>query len=99
VFYAAQEGQEVALRLLIRSGASTEKGCSYRDSDYFRRKVTGGKYAVYEEATPLMVALTQQSLKAVATLLESGADPNRSCRKYQFQSPNRFTCRWQPECK
>jgi len=86
VFLAARERQAEAIRLLARYKANLEGNFNYRDSDYFGHKVSGGKYAVYENATPLMVALTQGSERTVKALLDAGANPNRTCRKHQFDS-------------
>lgn len=89
VFLAAREGHGDVVALLARNEAELENGCNYRDSDYFRRAVAGGgeTMAIYENGSPLMVALTQVDIDVVTKLLRAGAEVENGCEKVRFNIP------------
>ncbi|WP_020570771.1 ankyrin repeat domain-containing protein [Neolewinella persica] len=95
VFLAAREGHLEAIRLLARNKANLEKGCDYRDTDFYYRAVPGGGGSVadYQGPGALMVALTQTDATAVSALLDGGANVNATCRKARYNSPREISWR------
>lgn len=86
VFLAAREGHPEVIRILAKGGADLEKGCSFRDTDFFGRKDSPaeGTIAIYHNSSPLIVALTESDLNSARALLTAGANVNTPCRKLRF---------------
>ncbi len=84
IFLAAREGHPEVIRLLADKGARLDEGCDYRDTDFFRRPIKGETLAIYQSASPLMVALTESDQSSARVLLTAGANVNQPCRKVRF---------------
>ncbi|MFK8165498.1 MAG: ankyrin repeat domain-containing protein, partial [Lewinella sp.] len=95
IFLAAREGHPEAIFLLARYKANLEKGCYYRDTDFYYREVPGGGGSVadYRGAGPLMVALTQVNEETVFAMLEAGVNVNATCRKARYNSSRKISWR------
>lgn len=85
VFLAARERQASLITLLASNKADLESTCSYRDIDYFDNgRANRNTIAQYENATPLVVALTETDMASVSALIRAGANVNARSRKLRF---------------
>lgn len=94
VYMAARERQASLVTLLAKNGADLEMTCSYRDIDYFSQGANANNtIAQYENATALLVAITQTDAPTVAALIKAGAKVNARSRKLRFTSDHQLDYR------
>ncbi|MEM9526522.1 MAG: ankyrin repeat domain-containing protein [Bacteroidota bacterium] len=85
IFLAARERQAAQVALLASNGADLESTCSYRDIDYFSKgNHHKNTIAQYENATPLVVAITETDMATLTALIKAGADLEATIRKIRF---------------
>lgn len=88
--YAARENQPEAIRLLLAKKADIEARCTYRSMSSYGRSNKPTTIALYEGATPLMVAVEEDAVESIKVLLENRANVNASISKSKLILPGEY---------
>lgn len=88
---AARENQAQSLRLLLSKGAKMDVRCNYKSMSYYGKRDQPVTVSYYQGATPLMVAVEDESTEAVKVLLEHRVDVNASIAKRKLELPATYS--------
>lgn len=90
LFMATREREAATVRALLEAGFTTGSRCDFYDTDNHYLPSNGGTLALYESATPLMLAITQVDASSAKVLLDGGANPNAPCRKRRYTADRKI---------
>lgn len=88
--YAARENQAETIRLLLTKKADLEARCTYRSMSSYGHTNKPTTIVFYEGATPLMVAVEENSLESIKVLLENRANVNATIGKSKLVVPGSY---------